>query len=838
MNRKNIEAIYPLSPSQQGMLFETLSALDSGIHIEQSLGSLYGNLNLKAFELAWQHIVERHSILRTAFVWENQNEPLQVVLRQVKVPLTKENWSSFSPSVQQEKLENYLKDDRSLGFQLNKSPLMRLALFELGENKYKLAWSHHHILMDGWCQPLILKEFFTLYRDFCQGEYPSLPPTRPYRDYIAWYRQQDLSVAKTFWQKTLEGFKSPNLIVMKALESNSVSNNNHYGEARVSLEASTTSKLQSLAKQYRLTLNTLIQGVWALLLSRYSGDSDVVFGATVSSRPPELPDIESTIGLFVNTIPIRFEICEEASFWSWLQDIQIKQIEQKTYQYCSAGQIHQWSDVPSSLPLYQSILVFENYPSDSSTLDSSELTLDIGNSLSIGAQTNYPLTFLIVPGSELKFHVVYNGNYFAHSDIQHLLQDFLNLFNSIITNPELKLADTIPQISATLIEKINSVKKLSRQDLKDSFVPPRDPLERQLAKIWEELLGFRPVGVQDRFFELGGHSLLALSLMAQIQEKFGKNLPLATLFQKPSIEQLANALREETDSLARSVAVPIQSNGSKPPFFCVPGGGGNIIYLYQLAHSLGSDRPFYGLEAIGLDGQSKPPNRIEDIAAYYIETIQKIQPQGPYFLGGHSLGSWIAFEMAQQLRQSKHEVALVVVIDTPAPVERELILDSEWDDTTWIFKIADLAERLFGKSLALSYESLQNLTPEEQFKYLSERLTKVNFLPPGAENTQVNCLLKVFKANYQARNVYLPKQIYPQNITLLRAEELNLKDAEFDTEIYKETTWGWDRITSGSVEVDYIPGDHITMMTKPYVQILSEKLKASLEKAQRNSEKI
>jgi aspartate racemase len=364
-----------------------------------------------------------------------------------------------------------------------------------------------------------------------------------------------------------------------------------------------------------------------------------------------------------------------------------------------------------------------------------------------------------------------------------------------------------------------------RPELQSAFVAPRDPLELQLAHIWEDLLDVRPIGVTDNFFNLGGHSILAVRLMAQIQHQFGQNLPLAKLFQAATIEQLANTLRQPTTSLPWSPLVEIQPGGSKRPIFCMPGGGGNVIYLYHLARHLGSDQPFYGLQARGLDGEHKPHTQVEDIAAYNIEAMQSVQPQGPYLLAGHSFGSYVAFEMAAQLLEQGQEVALLAILDTQAPVPGDIPIEVDLDDAEYLSRIAISIERFFGKSLSVSYEELQSLDPDERLNYLLERLKMINFFPPEAKPSQIRGFLQVAKANDQA--YYVPKGVYRNRITLFRASE-EFRDAP---------AMGWDKFSSESVETHDVPGDHVTMVTEPHVQVLAKKLRACLDKAQADDER-
>src|SRR5579885_311234 len=195
MNRKNVESITSLAPAQQGMLYETIRAPKSGIHIEQSVRTITGPLHLPAFVYAWEWAIKRHAVLRTSFVWKDQPEPLQVVLREVALPLQREDWRELSPEEQQERLERYLREDRQRGFVLAQAPLMRLALFQLADEVYRSIWTFHHILMDGWCHKLILREVLACYEAASQGKDFSLAPSRPYREYIAWLKRQDLGQA-------------------------------------------------------------------------------------------------------------------------------------------------------------------------------------------------------------------------------------------------------------------------------------------------------------------------------------------------------------------------------------------------------------------------------------------------------------------------------------------------------------------------------------------------------------------------------------------------------------------------------------------------------------------
>ncbi|WP_392532296.1 AMP-binding protein [Nostoc sp. C117] len=299
------------------------------------------------------------------------------------------------------------------------------------------------------------------------------------------------------------------------------------------------------------------------------------------------------------------------------------------------------------------------------------------------------------------------------------------------------ILDELPRGDTGKLQRLSMAKLLNikppeerQQQLQETIIFPSDTVEIKLAKIWERVLDVSPIGVKDNFFELGGDSLKAFSLLEPIQQQFGKELTASILFQGPTIEHLALAIREEINIQSWSPLVPLQPNGSKQPFFCVPGVEGIPIYLYQLAQALGSDQPFYGLQARGLDGKSQPFTQLEDMAAYYIQAIQAVQPNGPYLLGGHCFGSKVAFEMAQQFQQKGHEVALVAIFDAPPPI---LQLNTKLDDIKLLSGLLRNIELMYGKKLDISNEFLQSLAPDKQLKYIGEQLQQINFSPSGSK---------------------------------------------------------------------------------------------------------
>jgi thioesterase domain-containing protein/acyl carrier protein len=359
-----------------------------------------------------------------------------------------------------------------------------------------------------------------------------------------------------------------------------------------------------------------------------------------------------------------------------------------------------------------------------------------------------------------------------------------------------------------------------------TFVSPRDNLELELVQIWEEVLNVRPIGVTENFFDIGGHSLLAVRLMALIQQQFRRELPLSTLFQGGTIEQLATLLRSDTPERPWSPLVGIQTAGSKLPLFCVHPIGGNVLGYVALGRYLSPDQPLYALQAPGIEGERQPYTKIPELAQYYVKTMQAFQPLGPYFLGGHSFGGLVAFEMAQQLQQQGQEVGLLAIMDTPAPIHGEA--PEPIDDARWLVKRSQVLERFFGKKISVDYAELQQLEPEAQFNYFLEKLRRVNLIPPDAGQQMIRRILEVQKASHAALINYV-SQPYSGKITLLRASEMVAEDSRgVFAQSFRQPALGWGELTTEPIEIHEVPGDHVTMLTEPHVQVLADKLKSCL----------
>ncbi|HET8783286.1 MAG TPA: condensation domain-containing protein, partial [Pyrinomonadaceae bacterium] len=424
MKLKNVEDLYPLAPTQQGILFHNFYDPRSAMSLEIITWTIHGEVNIAAFQKAWQSVVNRHPILRTFFVWEGLEEPLQVVRKQVKLPFAYEDWRGLTAEVQQEKVAEFFAGERTRGFDLSAAPLMRVALIQLEDSAYRFVWSYHHVLIDGASASVILKDMFNFYETLAQGRELKVEPGRPFRDYIAWLRQQDLSEAETYWRQMLRGFAEPTTV---GVGNGKPSATHTYAEEQLYLPPETSEALREFARRHQLNLTTVFQGVWAILLNRYSGTRDVVFGIAVSGRPPQS---ESLVGMLENTLPVRVEVTRGATLVPWLKQMQEEQETMRQYEHTPLVQIQQWSEVPKGTQIFDSIVAVEHQEIDGS--------LDLTH---YHAATGYPLNLIIETGRELRAKIMYDVEQFDAPAVRQMLSHFQQLLENSIANPHAKLDD-------------------------------------------------------------------------------------------------------------------------------------------------------------------------------------------------------------------------------------------------------------------------------------------------------------------------------------------------------------------------------------------------------------
>ena len=466
MNVEPIAEAYPPSPMQEGMLFHSLSARQPGVDIEQILCTLREAIDSAVFERAWQHMVERHAILRTSFRWDGLDAPQQEVHSRVRLHFENKDWRGWSEDDQQTRFETFLQTERARGFDLTVPPLMRLVLCRTGKTEYRLIWTFHHLLLDGRAVVVLLNEVFAQYEALDRGEELELAPPRPYRDYIDWLQQRDWSRAERFWREYLKGFKAATPLVVSRIFGDSPQDRlaptyvgdyeDARGEQHTELCEAVTAALKTIARENNLTLNTMVQGAWALLLSRYSGEEDVVFGAVRACRRSTVEGAESIVGLLINTVPLRVKVPADSPLLTWLAELRNAWVTLRDHEHTPLVKIQAWSDLPPGTHsgLFESIFNFQD-PSWDAALRAQGGKWS-SREFDIRSQSNYPLAVDAYGGSALVIKVLYQRARFEDETITRLLGHLRTLLEGMAENPARRLCQfpllTQAERQQTLIE--------------------------------------------------------------------------------------------------------------------------------------------------------------------------------------------------------------------------------------------------------------------------------------------------------------------------------------------------------------------------------------------------
>ncbi|MCG8464506.1 MAG: condensation domain-containing protein, partial [Xanthomonadales bacterium] len=444
---KNIEAIYPLSPMQEGMLFHTLMSDDTGIYLMQDRYQVQGHIEAEAYAQAWQKVVDTHPALRTSFAWKSTPKPVQIVHRKTQVPMAVDDLRHLDTQQQEQQIQDWLAEERQQGFDMSKPQLIRFRLVRLGDERFEFIRSFHHILMDAWCISLVTMDFLRHYEAIRQGTSIEIPAPRPYRDYIQWLQKQDHDKAKQFWQQRLAGFNEPTALMIDDGRHQQGQTQGHYAPASVANVQQRFSRAESdalsrFARHAELTLNTVVQGAWSLLLSHYSGSQDVVFGVTVSGRPSQLDAVEEIIGLFINTLPLRVQAPPHQPLKAWLKAIQRNNLEQREFEHTPLVEIQEWAETPKGKALFDSLVVFENAPVDI-VLKQQGFSFDVAD-MEHRVHTNYPITLVLMPEDELGVQITYDEALFDADAVARMLQHLMQLLRQMLTQPGATLGELNP----------------------------------------------------------------------------------------------------------------------------------------------------------------------------------------------------------------------------------------------------------------------------------------------------------------------------------------------------------------------------------------------------------
>ncbi|HEY5835639.1 amino acid adenylation domain-containing protein [Streptomyces sp.] len=445
-----VEDVYPLTPTQAGMVFHGLSQREQGLYLEQVSFALDGVRDTAALAAAWQHVVDRAPVLRTALVWQDVPEPVQVVHREAAVPVTVLDWSALPPDERDAELEGLLRRDRARGIDLARPPLLRVTLVRLSPTEVHVLWTFHHVLLDGWSVFQVLGDVFSAHRALADGQRPAPVARRPFGDYAAWLAGRDRAAAERHWLGTLAGFAAATpLPYDRPPVPSAAVRSGQWLEHRIGEKE--TARLDRFARRHRLTLNAVVQGAWALLLARWSGQRDVCFGATVSGRPTDLPGADDITGIFINTLPVRVDVDGAATVPEWLKRLQSSQASARDVDHVSLAQLQSWSELPGGTALFDSLLVYENYLLDSAAADAHGLRM---RDLRAVESTNYAVTVVISPGPELTVELGYDPALFDSGTAERMAGQLLRVLGAFADAPDTLALDRVDVLPAAERERL------------------------------------------------------------------------------------------------------------------------------------------------------------------------------------------------------------------------------------------------------------------------------------------------------------------------------------------------------------------------------------------------
>lgn len=693
-NVANIEAIYPQSSTQQGMLFAALFAPASGTDIEQAIFSMHGNLQVPALKRAWEEAMGRHDVLRTLFITASLDTPLQVVLRRAELPWEELDWRNGSEAQHAEWRQRLLEDDRRKGFDVGTAPLMRIVVIRLADDRYEMMWTHHHILLDGWSVSAILKEVGADYSARCAGKTVNFKRVPPYREFIAWLQRQHSAEAEAIWRPALKGFHAPTRLGMGGASNRVRATATH----RVTLSADATTSIDSFARRHGLTLNTVVTAGWALLLSRASRQERVLFGASSSGRPTELDDVESMVGLFATPLPMPIHVTPQSEILPWLRALQDQLLALRKHQHASLADIQGWSEVSSSEPMFQSLVAFENYPLDESADENARwLGLDRAE---LVEQTNYPLVLTVVPLAEMLNIFTYDVDCFDSESIAKLASSFEAVLHAMVAAQDgsvsqlleaIEVADARQQPAAGANRPGADAPAAAREpaalslagggvrDARMDLSEAHTNIEYTLLKIVSRVLSVEKLGVRDDFFQRGMTSIAAVRIVNELNRALNLKLGVAALFRYRTVEQLAKG----AVGWEQPVIIQMAAGKSGPPIYIINAGA----HQFQVARFVGDGRrPVFGIEVplqsswcdAAKENRTDAMPDMDDLTAPYVEALRAHAGNSRCVLVGHCFAAVVAFETARRYEEAGGKVDTVILLDAPMPVQQVRVALRHW----------------------------------------------------------------------------------------------------------------------------------------------------------------
>ncbi len=813
------EAVYAFPATQGQLRFWSLDQLDPGNPALNMplMWKCTGPLNLSALQQAFVLCADRHEALRTTFEWSDGR------LRQMLHPAT----ALTLPLIDLEALEGeprrleaerMTREHAAFRFDLRSGPLLALRLLRFGAEDHLLLVTLHHIICDGISNGILLRDMHVFYEALLTGR-PATLPELPiqFADYAIW-QQNWLSgdgpaASLAFWRDSL-GTDFTKLSLTRDPDAvTSLPAREHAATGAIEtllIPPDLQVRAQEYCRHENVTLNILLFAVFAALMHRLTRQRDLTLGSPCANRTEET---EELIGLFMNIQVMRLRLSEDETFQTLLSKVQewtLGAYEHQTLPFELLVHDPHFAGTGCAFEIPVFFLYQKSFMVTHRTGD-----LEIAPLRSESPGAVFEMMFAVVDRAEEgpRLQLEYNPRHYKLSTIRAYLQMFNELLSSALSRPEQRVDELAAAQAVDRFEVPETRRGSERTE--HEYVPPRDVIERQLAHLWQATLGIPAISIRANFFSLGAGSLAALRLITKINRVFAINLGLASLVSAGTIEGLAQAMQARLAPNTDSSLVPLQPRGRRSPLFITHGVGGNVISFHGLAARLGEDQPVYGIQAQSLVGREPALLRLEDLAAYYVRDVRRVQAHGPYHLLGYSFGGTLALEMARQLQSEGEEVALLGMLD--ARTRRYDQTAARGAPTT--ARLNRRIDRLHGNT--------NRLTAIDQLQYIGQKL-RTRVIRFGCRTAAKLGFRRIpawmrspYDINWVAFENYRPEP-YDGRLVLFRASEQEHSGGAYDL--------GWGQLMEQGVEVHDLPGDHERLFLEPNIDQLAEQIRDLLRR--------
>lgn len=783
------------------------------------------------FAQAFQVVAESSDAL-CSIIKEVNGVPQQ---QTVKRPFRSLDYIDFSqhPTPTQA-LQDWLETHRTTPLDLE-TCLFDTALLKLAPDCYVWYLNLHHMITDAGASFLVYEYVLDVYQRLLQGETIVSLPLPRFEEYVAaeqaFRSSPRYPKAKAYWQERLAQEFEP----LHFFGRSPVKKSSKVQRISYNLDLERSEKLRAVAGQLsssaltkQLSASNMFMALFFALLYHLSGNLRLVGMLPFHNRPTKT--LRNTIGLMMEFCPLPVEMSQEETFVSLNQKIG-REMQRVLLHYQYGSEITLQRTISEVMFNYhqRAILQFQGQPVEQELLHPHH-----------GGDTFALHVHDMVESNTFLLHFDFHEDVFTPEERTQSIEAFIGLIDAFLADREQPVCQLQLGVSSTALEKKNG--RFPSPPTTRPIVPPSNTLELQLRHVWEEVLGIKPISIHDNFFDLGGSSWQAMRVFNQIEKLTGQYLPMASLLESGTIAQLAQLLYEQTGVDRWATVVTIQPKGQKRPFFCVHGAGGHVLAFTKLSRFMRPDRPFYAFQAQGLDGKRPLYTSINAMAAHYIQEMRKIQPAGPYLLGGYSMGGAVAFEMAQQLSQQGEHVDLLAIIDTPAqPASLEyvrrftrlitaVLRQSPQKELHYFLQLRQFFYRTrhqiglgLGENTRRVLRKLR-LLPSVNQSGKQPRSQEMDNEDLQLRNAQDSRIRQMYVINHQAFETYIPQK-YNGPVTIFKSTK-GYGDVSKDM---NDPKMGWGRITD-QIETHLIPGTHHAIMIGSNVSLLAEMLQSSLDK--------